>query len=381
MTESYEIAIVGGGIGGLTLARILQQNGLDAVVFERDASRYARDQGGTLDIHADSGQVAIKAAGLEEKFHALARPEGQQMRIVDKTGHCFWEESVAEDNFDRPEIDRKQLRDLLIDSLEPDRIRWDHRLVSTQPAAKGSHSLFFENGMQVQANILVGADGAGSRIRPLLTSEEPFYSGVSFIETEILNPDSAFPVISAMVGKGSFMALSDNKGLIAQRNGDNKIRLYIALRLPENSDQRNVQSLCPTETREALETLFADWAPALRHFIQASEGAFLLRPINMLPVGIQWENNATITLLGDAAHLMSPFAGAGANLAMLDASELACELVSGNKPAEAIKRYEARMFARARSAAQESARNLELSIAMNGAENMAKLINSYLPGC
>lgn len=89
MTESHEIAIVGGGIGGLTLARILQQNGLDAVVFERDASRYARDQGGTLDIHADSGQVAIKAAGLEEKFHALARPEGQQMRIVDKTGHCF----------------------------------------------------------------------------------------------------------------------------------------------------------------------------------------------------------------------------------------------------------------------------------------------------
>jgi 2-polyprenyl-6-methoxyphenol hydroxylase-like FAD-dependent oxidoreductase len=134
------------------------------------------------------------------------------MRIVDKTGHCFWEESVAEDNFDRPEIDRKQLRDLLIDSLEPDRIRWDHRLVSTQPAAKGSHSLFFENGTQVQANILVGADGAGSRIRPLLTSEEPFYSGVSFIETEILNPDSAFPVISAMVGKGVLWRFLTIKG-------------------------------------------------------------------------------------------------------------------------------------------------------------------------
>lgn len=379
MTESHEIAIVGGGIGGLTLARILQQKGLDAVIFERDACRSAREQGGTLDVHFDSGQVAITAAGLEEEFFALARPEGQQLRIVDKTGKYYWDEAVQKDNFDRPEIDRKQLRDLLIDSLEPDRIRWDHHLVSSKTTENGSHTLYFENGRRIQASVLIGADGAGSRIRPLLTTEEPYYSGVSFIETEILNPDSEYPIISAMVGMGTFMALSDNKGLIAQRNSDDRIRFYIALRLPENTDKkRNIQSLCPTETHQALQSLFDDWAPALKNFIYASEGKFILRPINMLPVGLRWETSPSITLLGDAAHLMSPFAGAGANLAMLDASELASELASNKPYADAIKSYETRMFARAKVFAEESERNLELSIAINGAGNMAEVMNSHL---
>src|SRR5216117_1671617 len=102
-----KIAIIGAGLGGLACARVLQLHDIDVTVFEQEPSAGARPQGGTLDLHADTGQVAMRTAGLHERFRALARPEGQEMRGVDpKTAELVMHEVPADGDEFAPEIDR-----------------------------------------------------------------------------------------------------------------------------------------------------------------------------------------------------------------------------------------------------------------------------------
>jgi len=377
--EFYPFVIVGAGLGGLTLARILQKNGFAAVIFEGDVSRDARNQGGSLDMHAESGQLALRYAGLESDFRAMARPEGQGLRIVDKTGTVHWQENgdgdSMQDNFERPEVDRTKLRDLLLDSLHPGTVRWGHKLTLSETVASGGYLLHFNNGLSIRAGTLVGADGAWSRVRALLADVNPHYTGVSFIEIGVPDAEHLHPEIADMVGLGSFCALSDNKGLIAQRNGDGRIRIYIALRLSEEAlAELNLPLDQPEEARHMLLAFFPDWATALTNLIRACDDNFQLRPINMLPVGMIWSSQPSVTLIGDAAHLMSPFAGEGANLAMLDAAELARAVLDAEDMAEAIKVYEAKMFAYSKPAAEQSDANLDLCISVDGARQMAALM-------
>ncbi|MFZ4831603.1 FAD-dependent oxidoreductase [Rouxiella sp. Mn2063] len=378
--EFYPFVIVGAGLGGLTLARILQKHGMAVVIFEADIARDARGQGGSLDMHVESGQLALREAGLENAFRAIARPEGQGLRIVDKAGLVYWQESAdpssTPDNFERPEVDRAKLRDLLLDSLHPGTVRWGHKLTASEIAVSGGHLLHFDNGLRIHAGTLVGADGAWSRVRALLSDVNPHYTGVSFVEIGIPDAEHRHPEIAEMVGLGSFCALSDNKGLMAQRNGDGRIRIYIALRLPEEAlAALNLPLDQPEEARNALLALFSDWATHLTNLIRVCDDSFQLRPINMLPVGLTWRSRPDVTVIGDAAHLMSPFAGEGANLAMLDAVELARAVLNADDYAEAISIYEAKMFAYSKPAAEQSDANLDLCISEDGAKQMAALMN------
>src|SRR4051812_50192562 len=88
MPES-SIAIVGAGLSGLVCARILQRSGTPATVYEADATPDARQQGGSLDIHDDTGQVALKEAGLHEQFLARTHPGGEDVRLLDKNGRVY----------------------------------------------------------------------------------------------------------------------------------------------------------------------------------------------------------------------------------------------------------------------------------------------------
>ena len=111
LRPALSVAIVGGGPGGLTLARILQRNGINPSVFEREALVNERSQGGTLDLHQKSGLKALKDAGLMEEFMAHARFEGDTMRIQDKTGKVHFGDlpddvKSEDDPYARPEIDR-----------------------------------------------------------------------------------------------------------------------------------------------------------------------------------------------------------------------------------------------------------------------------------
>jgi 2-polyprenyl-6-methoxyphenol hydroxylase-like FAD-dependent oxidoreductase len=169
--QSTPLAIIGGGVGGLVLSRVLQQGGRDVVVFEREASADARGQGGVLDLDPESGQWALQKAGLEQEFLFLARPEGQDRAILDKTGEVLWSEITPPGTMDRPESD------LLLGSLRPGTVRWGHQLASVEAAEGWRHRLRFANGAMVTAKLVVGADGARSQVRPLLTDARPAYTG------------------------------------------------------------------------------------------------------------------------------------------------------------------------------------------------------------
>jgi 2-polyprenyl-6-methoxyphenol hydroxylase-like FAD-dependent oxidoreductase len=367
------ISIVGAGPGGLVAARVLQNKGLDVVVFEREPSRASRGQGGVLDLHPESGQWALIEAGLEAQFRALARAEGQDMRILDKSGKALWEEVSPPDLMSRPEVDRPALRDVLLDSLRPGTIRWGQHVVGVEAIAGGRHALRFENGDTVMADVVVGADGARSQVRPLLTDARPRYTGVSFIEIGIPDADRTHPTCSRTVGRGSCFALGDDKGLIAQRNGDGRIRIYVAFRMPEGDfGALGIPFGDPAATRSAVALQFDGWAPEIVALIRACDDMFLQRPIHAMPTGVRWPSRAGVTLLGDAAHQMSPFAGAGANLAMLDGAELALSLADTADLGAGIARYEERMFARAEQAAAESSEGLELCISPDGAARFAQ---------
>src|SRR5271154_3433923 len=140
--ECPKIAVVGAGPGGLTLARILYQKGMDAIVFEREAKPTSRPQGGSLDMHEDSGQLALAYAGLMDAFKSIARYQDQEFRVYDKHGVLrAIETDTAKGN--RPEIDRGQLRQLLLDSVPASAVRWNHGLSSVEPQGNGTVDLLF----------------------------------------------------------------------------------------------------------------------------------------------------------------------------------------------------------------------------------------------
>src|SRR5271170_2199343 len=184
--EGKKIAIVGGGPGGLTLARLLQQSGAQVSVYERDHSRSARVQGSALDLHEDSGLAALEAAGLIDAFWANHRPDLDRLRLADAYGAILHDHSRRMSGAGkRPEIERGPLRDILLDSLQPGTVQWDCKLESAE-----SHGeqvwLRFSGGRTALADITIGSDGANSRLRELVTSIRPEYVGVSLVEG--LNP-------------------------------------------------------------------------------------------------------------------------------------------------------------------------------------------------
>ncbi len=370
--ERVPLAVIGAGPAGLALARTLQVAGKDVVVFEGEASANARSQGGTLDLHAESGQWALEQAGLTAEFRALARPEGQAMRIGDKTGKLLWDEAGG-DGMERPEIDREQLRRLLLDSLRPGTIRWGHTLDTVQRDEGQGLRLEFRGGVAVEADVVLGADGTWSRIRPLLTDAKPSYTGVSFLQLAISDAEARHPEIVKTVGSGTLFALQDNKGLIAQRLSNGSIRVYVALRMRENGfEAEGIPLRDGNETRDGLLAHFKDWSANLQDLIKHCDDFFVPWPITAMPVGIRWPSQPCVTLLGDAAHQMSPFAGAGANLALQDGAALALKLCRSEDAEQAIRAYEAEMFERAAEEAKASADGLEVCVAPNGAERFRK---------
>jgi 2-polyprenyl-6-methoxyphenol hydroxylase-like FAD-dependent oxidoreductase len=361
------ITIIGGGLGGLTLARILHVHGIESVVYDADASATARHQGGMLDMHEESGQAALRAAGLFDEFQDHVLSEGDATRVLDKHGHVFLDEAG---HGDRPEIDRQTLRTLLLESLPAGTVRWDARVTEV----RADRTVVFADGSTVGADMLVGADGAWSRVRTLVTGAQPAYVGISFAEIRITDADRLHPEQAAVVGKGSLFALGDERGFLAHREPGAELCVYVAVKKPEDWIRAG------TVTREALLAEFPDWDAGLRGLIANSVGELVPRPIYALPVGLRWDRVPGVTLLGDAAHLMSPFAGEGANLALQDGAALAAAIVSHPGDIEAaLAAYETAMFARAEEKARESAMGAHILFQPGGPVPLVDFFGAMAP--
>lgn len=377
MTQHPSIAIIGGGPGGLTLANVLARDGVTFTLFERDAHALARPQGGTLDLHGDTGQRALREAGLEAGFRRFARYEDQGMKLFHPDGKLLAEDPDPSGG-DRPEIDRTQLRQILLETLDPASLRWGQKVEAVTPSADGRFRIAANGAVSEAFDLVVGADGAWSNVRPLLSHAKPVYDGVTFVEFGIDDADRRYPEFATLVGHGKMFVIGNNRVLIGQRNAGAHLRLYLALRIAENEYEGVVGAVA--QAREYWAGELAGWATLWLDMIMAAE-PIAMRPLYSLPVGHRWDNRPGITLLGDAAHLMSPFGGEGANCAMADAADLGLALVTASDWRRAVKDFEQVMLPRATQAAGEAAMGLQGAVSENGLDHTLQLIGqNALPG-
>lgn len=393
MTASTQLktAICGAGPVSLTLANILQNNNIAFTVYE--AAPEIRTQGGSLDLHPESGQLALKEAGLWDLFKKYARPESDVLKIVKLDGSVLWDGNGAdkqevkeEEQFDgRPEIDRRALMKLLLEKLDKSSIVFGKKLREVVPSQTSGekHDLHFSDGTSESAfDLVVGGDGTWSKVRSLLSDEKPRYSGISMVATSLSNIHANF-WLQDYVGEGSMFSFGQDTAIMAQRGDDGYLLTYASLRVPEDFLEKcGIDwSDAATARKQYMDEYFSHVSEDLRRVFLDSKHDMTLRPLYELPVGFRWASRSGVTLIGDAAHVMTPFAGVGVNVGMTDALVLAREIidVAARRKTldEATRAYEEEMVPRAAKFAQETSRGKEHHFSEHGAEELAGRLRAY----
>lgn len=384
LTDNISIAIVGGGPSGLTLARLLQLKNANVKVYERDFNKEARVQGSPLDMHENSGLAALRKAELLNEFKKTYRPGADKTLIMNEQAEILFsdhdiksEEDFGAEHF-RPEIDRGPLRNMLLESLHPETVVWDSHFLSMEPQNEG-WLLHFKNETSAYADLVIAADGANSKIRPYLTDNKPIYSGVIMLEG-IVSKEYA-PHINALINGGKIMAFGNSKNILMGQKGNGDLGFYASFKANENwaidtgldlSDSKAVLRWFKTE--------YSEWNPLWYELFENTQAPFIPRPIYAMPLDQTWETKSNVTLMGDAAHVMPPFAGEGANMAMLDALELS-EYLTDNRYStlhEAISQYEINMRKRASAATKESLENGERMHSATALSTMLEFFTGHL---
>ncbi|MEK7949131.1 FAD-dependent oxidoreductase [Luteolibacter soli] len=372
------VTIIGAGLGGLVLARVLHVHGIAATVYEAEASANSRGQGGMLDIHEPDGQLALRMAGLHEQFRELIHPGGQALRILGKGGEVLLTHP-DDGTGGRPEVPRGELRRILMESLPAGTIRWGHKVASVSPLGGGRHEVAFANGSAVTTSLLVGADGAWSKVRPILSGAKPEYVGTTFIETHLSDGDVRHPASAEAVGGGSMFSVAPGKGILAHREPNGVLHTYVAL----NKPKKWVESIDFSDQATALDRIAAEfegWAPELRALITDGETVPAARVLHILPADHRWDRVPGVTLLGDAAHLIMP-SGEGANLAMLDGAELGAAIAAHPGDVEAaLAAYEEVMFLRSAAAAKAAEEMQEILFGDDAPQGLLDFFAAHQPG-
>jgi 2-polyprenyl-6-methoxyphenol hydroxylase-like FAD-dependent oxidoreductase len=374
--KDKEIAIIGGGPSGLTLARLLQMNGADVKVYERDANKDSRPKGATLDLHEESGLAALEAAGLMNAFWANYRPGADKMLIMDEKGNVLYDEhsEVASDR-GRPEIDRGPLQNILLDSLKPGTVVWNSQFVSMSQQ-NCVWKIEFKNEEVVFADMVIAADGANSKIRPYVTSVRPFYAGVTAIEGAVYNSQVNCPKIHALLDGGKIFAMGNEQRLIVGGKGDGSLVFYPGFKCDENwAKESGIDFNDKAQVIAWFHEYYKGWDEMWLELFENATTAFIPRPQYCMPPGQTWEAQPNLTLLGDAAHLMPPYAGEGVNMAMLDALELSQCLLNPeySDTLGAISAYEKQMRSRASATAEDTLASTEILHSNNAIDFMMNM--------
>ena len=378
LLENKQVAIIGGGPGGLTLARLLQLQNVNVKVYERDLNKDARVQGSPLDLHDGSGLAAIHKALLFEEFKNNFLPGADKTLILNEKAEVFFSdhETNIHEDFDneyfRPEIDRGVLRKILLESLQPETVIWNHHFVSMEAKNQG-WLMHFKDGNSVYADIVIASDGANSKIRPYITDIKPFYTGIVMLEGNIYESKKNTPNISSLINGGKIMAFGDTQNILLGQKGGGDLGFYISFKADENWTKANgLDYTNKTQMLEWFKNEYPTWSPVWYELFENISAPFIPRPIYCMPLNQNWDALSNLTMIGDAAHVMPPFAGEGANMAMLDALELS-ECLTSDKfktVQEAISGYEGIMRERASVAAKESLENGEKMHSKNALKTM-----------
>ncbi|KAJ6455992.1 salicylate hydroxylase [Mycena vitilis] len=402
------IAIVGGGPGGLGLGRLLHQRGIRPTIYELRAKPTPDDLAkvsGMLDLHPDSGLRVMRECGLWDAFQAAVGECSEANRVLNFDGTVLHTDDGGDES--SPEVPRNALSKLLMESLPADTVKWEHKVLGVRSALNartGATEVTLDLGANGAAtyDLVVGADGAWSRVRPLLSEAQPFYKGPQFMAVTIRHASTKYPHLVDFTGPGMLHALGNGNTILTHRGPQDSIRIHICVGTSDEHwvASRGLQGKTAAEVKATLlgdDTLYGRWAPALKDLIGTAcdeetlhnpGAAADIKAIYMLPIGHTWAHQPGVTLLGDAAHLTVP-SGKGVNLALWDALDLAQVLGAVPEAADAkawqdavdprMREFEERMLARGKADAPMGIKMWDTMLSQGGAQLMVHMMMSGGP--
>jgi 2-polyprenyl-6-methoxyphenol hydroxylase-like FAD-dependent oxidoreductase len=357
-----------------------------------------------LDLHEESGLAAIQACGLYDEFLPLAGECAQATHVSDETGKLTWADEG--DLEYRPEVSRNALSSLLSRHLPDSAIRWGWKLVGASTDDNtGITTLDFGQHGSITADLVVGADGAWSRVRSLLlptAQAKPDYANTQALTITMTGINTKRPDLVPYAGLGTMFILGSGHGIFGHRGALDSERLYVML-YTEQEDFPAASGFSKMRSTEVSDALFrgggllSSWSGDAAELIKAccqdederrNGGLADIKPLYHLPIGHSWENRPGVTAIGDASHLILPFAGEGVNLAMWDSLDLSTVIGDAwdndsikfkANLKEPLAAFEKMMAERAKHMAEETANNTRILFGENAAQAMADLFKSFGP--